>query len=225
MVSPRAGAFSARFLDQSHRNFQTMSLFLGEVWNCRARSDSWPRQGGAPDNRGDCPGRFDVKGDLRWKCSRPGRGERQEPIPRRIPCRVERQQVGRGGHCSFADGTWRPNDVDPNKGVGREAGESRETSAAEQLKAWRPGWPAAFRLFAEAAGTILTSRMPPIFRGLAPEESPRLVAAQALGVSPGNDFTLLDRLGGDVAGALQLLPEGELPPVFSPAFEVFARVR
>ncbi len=104
-------------------------------------------------------------------------------------------------------------------------GEGRETSTAEQLKAWRPGWPAAFRLFTEAVGAILTSRMPPIFRGLAPEESPRLVAAQALGVSPGNDFTLLDRLGGDVAGALQLLPEGELPPVFSPAFEVFARVR
>jgi len=105
-------------------------------------------------------------------------------------------------------------------------GESRETSTAEQrLKAWRPGWPAAFRLFTEAAGAILTSRMPPIFRGLPPEESPRLVAAQALGVSPGNDFALLDRLGGDVAGALQLLPEGELPPVFSPAFEMFALVR
>nr|WP_278434336.1 type II toxin-antitoxin system HipA family toxin [Brucella anthropi] len=52
----------------------------------------------------------------------------------------------------------------------------------------------------------------PFFGGLLPEESQRLVAAQALGVSPGNDFALLDRLGGDVAGALQLLPEGELPP-------------
>ena len=104
-------------------------------------------------------------------------------------------------------------------------GESRETSAAEQLKAWRPGWPAAFRLFAEAAGTILTARMTPSLRGVAHEESPRLVSARALGVSPGNDFSHLDLVGGDVAGALQLLPEGELPPVFSPAFEVFARVR
>ncbi|WP_025660762.1 type II toxin-antitoxin system HipA family toxin [Rhizobium sp. IBUN] len=52
----------------------------------------------------------------------------------------------------------------------------------------------------------------PFFGGLLPEESQRLVAAQALGVSPGNDFALLDRLGGDVAGALQLLPEGEVPP-------------
>jgi hypothetical protein len=42
----------------------------------------------------------------------------------------------------------------------------------------------------------------PFFGGLLPEESQRLVAAQVLGVSPANDFALLDRLGGDVAGAL-----------------------
>ncbi|MGR6430273.1 HipA domain-containing protein [Rhizobium sp. PAMB 3174] len=51
----------------------------------------------------------------------------------------------------------------------------------------------------------------PFFGGLLPEESQRLVAAQALGVSPANDFALLDRLGGDVAGALQLLPPDEEP--------------
>ena len=39
----------------------------------------------------------------------------------------------------------------------------------------------------------------------------RKAAAQALGVSRGNDFALLDKLGGDVAGALQLLPPGEPP--------------
>lgn len=156
--------------------------------------------------------------------ARTRRASRADPATEPMPCGKTTSWSGRT--LFFSDGTWRPNDVDPNKGVGREAGESRETSTAEQrLKAWRPGWPAAFRLFTEAAGTILTSRMPPIFRGLPPEESPRLVAAQALGVSPGNDFALLDRLGGDVAGALQLLPEGELPPVFSPAFEMFARVR
>ncbi len=49
----------------------------------------------------------------------------------------------------------------------------------------------------------------PFFGGLLPEESQRDAAARALGVSPGNDFALLDRLGGDVAGALQLLPPGE----------------
>jgi serine/threonine-protein kinase HipA len=51
----------------------------------------------------------------------------------------------------------------------------------------------------------------PFFGGLLPEEGQRDAAAQALGVSPGNDFALLDRLGGDVAGALQLLQPGEAP--------------
>ena len=51
----------------------------------------------------------------------------------------------------------------------------------------------------------------PFFGGLLPEESQRDAAAQALGVSPGNDWALLDRLGGDVAGALQLVPHGEQP--------------
>lgn len=53
----------------------------------------------------------------------------------------------------------------------------------------------------------------PFFGGLLPEESQRDAAAQALGVSRGNDFALLDGLGGDVAGALQLLPPGEIPIV------------
>lgn len=51
----------------------------------------------------------------------------------------------------------------------------------------------------------------PFFGGLLPEEGQRDAAAQALGVSRSNDFALLDRLGGDVAGALQLLPPGETP--------------
>ncbi|MCY4608642.1 MAG: type II toxin-antitoxin system HipA family toxin [bacterium] len=51
----------------------------------------------------------------------------------------------------------------------------------------------------------------PFFGGLLPEESQRNAAAQALGVSSGNDFALLDGLGGDVAGALQILPPGEFP--------------
>ena len=51
----------------------------------------------------------------------------------------------------------------------------------------------------------------PFFAGLLPEDSQRNAAAQALGVSSGNDFALLEGLGGDVAGALQLLPPGEPP--------------
>ena len=53
----------------------------------------------------------------------------------------------------------------------------------------------------------------PFFGGLLPEESQRDAAARVLGVSRGNDFALLDRLGGDVAGALQILPPGETPIV------------
>lgn len=51
----------------------------------------------------------------------------------------------------------------------------------------------------------------PFFAGLLPEEHQREAAAQALGVSPRNDFALLDRLGGDVGGALQFLPPEDKP--------------
>lgn len=56
----------------------------------------------------------------------------------------------------------------------------------------------------------------PFFGGLLPEESQRDAAAQALGVSRANDFALLDRLGGDVAGALQLLSPGDVPATLAP---------
>lgn len=52
----------------------------------------------------------------------------------------------------------------------------------------------------------------PFFEGLLPEESQREAAARALGVSRGNEFKLLNELGGEVAGALTLWPEGEEPP-------------
>ncbi len=52
-----------------------------------------------------------------------------------------------------------------------------------------------------------------VFGGLLPEEGQRTAVAAALGVSPDNPFRLLQALGGDVAGALAFLPEGEAPPV------------
>lgn len=54
----------------------------------------------------------------------------------------------------------------------------------------------------------------PFFAGLLPEEEMRDNAARALGVSKANDYALLDRLGGDVAGALTLWPIGEQPPIY-----------
>lgn len=53
----------------------------------------------------------------------------------------------------------------------------------------------------------------PFFAGLLPEEGQREAVARVLGLSRGNDFALLGALGGDVAGALTLLPEGDPPPV------------
>lgn len=56
----------------------------------------------------------------------------------------------------------------------------------------------------------------PFFAGLLPEETQREVIAGALGISKGNDFAFLEALGGDVAGALSLWPQGEVPPVPEP---------
>jgi serine/threonine-protein kinase HipA len=52
----------------------------------------------------------------------------------------------------------------------------------------------------------------PFFAGLLPEEAQREAVAKNLGISERNDFRLLEALGGDVAGALTLWPEGEAPP-------------
>ncbi len=52
----------------------------------------------------------------------------------------------------------------------------------------------------------------PFFEGLLPEDAQRDAAAAALGVSPSNTFRLLAGLGGDLAGALTLLPDREEPP-------------
>lgn len=55
----------------------------------------------------------------------------------------------------------------------------------------------------------------PFFGSLLPEEGQCDAAVQALGVSRALDFALLDRLGDDVAGALQLLPRGAPPTALS----------
>lgn len=57
----------------------------------------------------------------------------------------------------------------------------------------------------------------PFFGGILPEEGQRTAIARALGVSADNEFRLLEHLGGEVAGALTLLPEGEVPPLPSDA--------
>jgi serine/threonine-protein kinase HipA len=49
------------------------------------------------------------------------------------------------------------------------------------------------------------------FGGILPEEGQRHAIARALGVSAENEFRLLEHLGGEVAGALMLLPDGSIP--------------
>jgi len=48
----------------------------------------------------------------------------------------------------------------------------------------------------------------PFFGGVLPEGRNRRLIAGILGVSEDNDFALLERIGGDCAGAVSLLPEG-----------------
>ncbi len=100
---------------------------------------------------------------------------------------------------------------------GRRAGRLTQNEHGELGFAYAPEWlednaaPALSASLPKRAEPFNRRACRPFFGGLLPEESQRDAAAQALGVSRGNDFALLDRLGGDVAGALQLLPPGEAP--------------
>lgn len=51
----------------------------------------------------------------------------------------------------------------------------------------------------------------PFFAGILPEERPRKRIAEILGISDANDFAMLERIGGECAGAVSLLPEGTAP--------------
>jgi serine/threonine-protein kinase HipA len=51
----------------------------------------------------------------------------------------------------------------------------------------------------------------PFFAGILPEERPRKRIAEILGISDTNDFAMLEKIGGECAGAVSLLPEGAAP--------------
>ncbi len=51
----------------------------------------------------------------------------------------------------------------------------------------------------------------PFFEGLLPEASQRTAIAKALGISEQNTFRLLEKIGGDVAGAIEVWPENRKP--------------
>lgn len=63
----------------------------------------------------------------------------------------------------------------------------------------------------------------PFFEGLLPEGAQRDAVAGALGVSPANEFALLERLGGEVAGALTFLYR-EDGMVLAPLYDLLSTV-
>jgi len=50
------------------------------------------------------------------------------------------------------------------------------------------------------------------FAGILPEESKREIIARNLGISAGNDYALLEQIGGECAGAVTFIPPGENLP-------------
>lgn len=57
----------------------------------------------------------------------------------------------------------------------------------------------------------------PYFAGILPEERPRKLIATILGISDINDFAMLERIGGECAGAVSLFPEGSEPETSQPS--------
>jgi serine/threonine-protein kinase HipA len=50
------------------------------------------------------------------------------------------------------------------------------------------------------------------FAGILPEESKREIIARNLGISPRNDFAMLERIGGECAGAVTFIAQGQALP-------------
>ncbi|MDA8126750.1 MAG: type II toxin-antitoxin system HipA family toxin [Deltaproteobacteria bacterium] len=57
----------------------------------------------------------------------------------------------------------------------------------------------------------------PFFSNLLPEQEIKRVIAQRLRISADNDFAMLNRIGGECAGAVSVLPAGE-PPAAKPGY-------
>jgi serine/threonine-protein kinase HipA len=53
------------------------------------------------------------------------------------------------------------------------------------------------------------------FAGVLPEESKREIIARNLGISARNDYAMLERIGGECAGAVTFLPAGETLPALN----------
>lgn len=68
------------------------------------------------------------------------------------------------------------------------------------------------RMFPLTPKSYEGKRTRPFFAGLLPEEGPRTRIAEILGISESNDFAMLERIGGECAGAISLFPQDVAPP-------------
>lgn len=57
--------------------------------------------------------------------------------------------------------------------------------------------------------TFSKNECKPFFDGLLPEDTQRKIIAKVLGISANNDFSMLEKLGGECAGALTFINSGE----------------
>lgn len=80
-------------------------------------------------------------------------------------------------------------------------------------QAWlkKPGAVALSRSLPLQSEVFPGNKARPFFAGILPEEQPRKTIAKILGISETNDFAMLERIGGECAGAVSLLPEGVAP--------------
>ncbi len=88
-------------------------------------------------------------------------------------------------------------------------GEPRFTYDQEWLE--KPGARPLSRSLPLQGAVFAGKKARAFFAGLLPEEEPRRQVAKILGISAANDFAMLAGIGGECAGAVSLLPEGEVP--------------
>lgn len=67
--------------------------------------------------------------------------------------------------------------------------------------------------------TFKTKECRGYFAGILPEQDKRTDIARILGVSAQNDFSLLEKIGGECAGAVSFVPEGEKLETFNYAYQ------
>jgi serine/threonine-protein kinase HipA len=110
----------------------------------------------------------------------------------------------------------------------RQVGQLVQDDGGQMLFRYAPGW-------LESAGSFPISHSLPLreekfkqkecrgfFGGILPEETNRKTIARILQISDKNDFAMLERIGGECAGALTFVPEGEPPPEVDSAYRQLA---